>query len=141
MKSIQQVMKIGVLAAGALMLAQGVALAAQPQPAKEIEAAAKHAGFAAGAGDIDGVRTHLHHTVNCLVGPEGEGFAPKELNPCKALGNGAIPDTQDDVAKSALEAALEKAQSGLADENLETAKMSAMQTEAMLRAVQLDKVE
>ncbi|MBO6666840.1 hypothetical protein [Parvibaculum sp.] len=141
MKSIQQVMKIGVLAAGALMLAQGVALAAEPQPAKEIEAAAKHAGFAAGAGDIDGVRTHLHHTVNCLVGPEGEGFAPKELNPCKALGNGAIPDTQDDVAKSALEAALEKAQSGLADENLETAKMSAMQTEAMLRAVQLDKVE
>ncbi|HAC60049.1 MAG: hypothetical protein CMI62_14610 [Parvibaculum sp.] len=134
-------MKIGVLAAGALMLAQGVALAAEPQPAKEIEAAAKHAGFAAGAGDIDGVRTHLHHTVNCLVGPEGEGFAPKELNPCKALGNGAIPDTQDDVAKSALEAALEKAQSGLADENLETAKMSAMQTEAMLRAVQLDKVE
>ncbi len=141
MKSIQQVMKIGVLAAGALMLAQGVALAAEPQPAKEIEAAAKHAGFAAGAGDIDGVRTHPHHTVNCLVGPEGEGFAPKELNPCKALGNGAIPDTQDDVAKSALEAALEKAQSGLADENLETAKMSAMQTEAMLRAVQLDKVE
>ena len=141
MKSIQQVMKIGVLAAGALMLAQGVALAAEAQPAKEIEAAAKHAGFAAGAGDIDGVRTHLHHTVNCLVGPEGEGFAPKELNPCKALGNGAIPDTQDDVAKSALEAALEKAQSGLADENLETAKMSAMQTEAMLRAVQLDKVE
>ena len=141
MKSIQQVMKIGVLAAGALMLAQGIALAAEPQPAKEIEAAAKHAGFAAGAGDIDGVRTHLHHTVNCLVGPEGEGFAPKELNPCKALGNGAIPDTQDDVAKSALEAALEKAQSGLADENLETAKMSAMQTEAMLRAVQLDKVE
>lgn len=141
MKSIQQVMKIGVLAAGALMLAQGVALAAEPQPAKEIEAAAKHAGFAAGAGDIDGVRTHLHHTVNCLVGPEGEGFAPKELNPCKALGNGAIPDTQDDVAKSALEAALEKAQSGLADENLETAKMSAMQTEAMLQAVQLDKVE
>lgn len=141
MKSIQQVMKIGVLAAGAFMLAQGAALAAEPQPAKEIEAAAKHAGFAAGAGDIDGVRAHLHHTVNCLVGPEGEGFAPKELNPCKALGNGAIPDTQDDVAKSALEAALEKAQSGLADENLETAKMSAMQTEAMLQAVQLDKVE
>ncbi len=141
MKSIQQVMKIGVLAAGAFMFAQGAALAAEPQPAKEIEAAAKHAGFAAGAGDIDGVRAHLHHTVNCLVGPEGEGFAPKELNPCKALGNGAIPDTQDDVAKSALEAALEKAQSGLADENLETAKMSAMQTEAMLQAVQLDKVE
>lgn len=141
MKSIQQVMKIGVLAAGAFMLAQGAALAAEPQPAKEIEAAAKHAGFAAGAGDIDGVRTHLHHTVNCLVGPEGEGFAPKELNPCKALGNGAIPDTQDDVAKSALEAALEKAQSGLVEEDLDAAKTAAMQTEAMLQAIQLDKVE
>lgn len=141
MKSIQQVMKIGVLAAGAFMFAQGAALAAEPQPAKEIEAAAKHAGFAAGAGDIDGVRAHLHHTVNCLVGPEGEGFAPKELNPCKALGNGAIPDTQDDVAKSALEAALEKAQSGLVEEDLAAAKTAAMQTEALLEAIQLDKVE
>lgn len=108
---------------------------AEPQPTKEIEAAAKHAGFAAGSGDIDGVRTHLHHAVNCLVGPEGEGFAPKEMNPCKALGNGAIPDTNDTVKKSSLEAALERANAGLAADDLADAKAEAIKTQALLDAM------
>ncbi len=67
-------------AALALSLAMP-ASAADPQPDKEIAAAAQHAGFAAGSSDIAGIHTHLHHAVNCLVGPEGEGFAPKELRP------------------------------------------------------------
>ena len=108
---------------------------AEPQPAKEIEAAAKHAGFAAGSGDIDGVHTHLHHAVNCLVGPEGEGFAPKEMNPCKALGNGAIPDTNETVKKSSLEAALERANAGLAADDLADAKAEAIKTQALLDAM------
>ena len=37
----------------------------------EITTAAQHAGLAAQSGDIAGVHTHLHHTVNCLVGPGG----------------------------------------------------------------------
>ena len=108
---------------------------AEPQPAKEIEAAAKHAGFAAGSGDIDGVHTHLHHAVNCLVGPEGEGFATKEMNPCKALGNGAIPDTNETVKKSSLEAALERANAGLAADDLADAKAEAIKTQALLDAM------
>ncbi|MEP2829894.1 hypothetical protein [Parvibaculum sp.] len=125
------IIRTSMLAVGALMLAQGAALA-EPQPAKEIEAAAKHAGFAAGSGDIDGVRTHLHHTVNCLVGPEGEGFAPKEMNPCKALGNGAIPDTEDGITKQGLEAALEKANAGIAANDLAEAKAQAIQAQGLL---------
>lgn len=131
MKPILRFTKIGLLAAGALMLAQGAALA-EPQPAKEIEAAAKHAGFAAGSGDIDGVHAHLHHAVNCLVGPEGEGFALKEMNPCKALGNGAIPDTEDEITKQSLEAALERANAGIAADDLAEAKANAIQAQGLL---------
>lgn len=118
-------------AALALSLAMP-ASAADPQPSKEIAAAAQHAGFAAGSSDIAGIHTHLHHAVNCLVGPEGEGFAPKELNPCKALGNGAIPDTEDATRKESLEAALERANAGLATEDLADAKTEAIKTQALL---------
>lgn len=123
-------------AGAALMLLAAVpAQAADPQPDKEIAAAAQHAGFAAAAGDLGGVHTHLHHTVNCLVGPDGEGFAPKEVNPCKALGNGAIPDTEDEETKAALEAALEKAQAGIGAEDHDAAKALAGETQAMLEAL------
>jgi len=105
---------------------------AEPQPAKEIGAAAKHAGFAAGSADLAGTQTHLHHAVNCLVGPEGEGFAAEELNPCKALGNGAIPDTEDEITKQSLEAALEKAMAGIAANDLAEAKAQAIQAQGLL---------
>jgi hypothetical protein len=122
-------------AALALSLAMPVS-AADPQPDKEIAAAAQHAGFAAGSSDIAGIRTHLHHAVNCLVGPEGEGFAPKELNPCKALGNGAIPDTEDEMRKESLEAALERANAGLATDDLADAKTAAIKTQALLDSLE-----
>jgi len=39
-----------------------------------ISTAANHAGLAANAGAIEMVHTHLHHVLNCLVGPGGDGF-------------------------------------------------------------------
>ncbi|MEQ8951680.1 hypothetical protein [Parvibaculum sp.] len=122
-------------AALALSLAMP-ASAADPQPDKGIAAAARHAGFAAGSSDLAGIHTHLHHAVNCLVGPEGEGFAPKELNPCKALGNGAIPDTEDATRKESLEAALERAKAGLATDDLADAKTAAIKTQALLDSLE-----
>jgi hypothetical protein len=62
-------------------------------PAQEAATAAVHAGLAAQAATIEQVHMHLHHTVNCLVGPKGQGFDAKEANPCQKLGDGAIPDT------------------------------------------------
>ncbi|MEQ8266461.1 MAG: hypothetical protein RH982_04635 [Parvibaculum sp.] len=121
-------------AAGAVMLFAAPALAAQPD--KEIAAAAQHAGFAAAAGDIGGVHTHLHHTINCLVGPEGEGFAEKELNPCKPLGNGAIPDTEDADTKASLEEALASATAGLVEEDLDAAKSHAAETQEKLKSLE-----
>src|SRR5437764_14818345 len=91
----------------ATMFAPLPALAADAKA--EITNAAMHAGLAAKAGDIVGVHTHLHHAVNCLVGPGGEGFDAKEMNPCANSGNGAIADAANASTKQALQTALAKA--------------------------------
>jgi hypothetical protein len=127
--------KLAALAFAAAFIAAGSALAAAPQPAKEIAAAAQHAGLAAQGTTLKEVQTHLHHTINCLVGPEGKGFAPKEMNPCAALGNGAIPDTADAAKKKALEMALSEAQDGVAEDELADAKEDAAKTQTMLDAL------
>lgn len=82
---------------------------------------------------MPGVQAHLHHAVNCLVGPGGEGFDPKQMNPCAQAGKGAIPDTTDAKKKKALEAAAAKARSGLAETDFEKAKKIAADTAAMLK--------
>jgi hypothetical protein len=101
----------------------------------EITTAGMHAGLAAQAADLTTVHTHLHHTVNCLVGPGGAGFDAKELNPCANTGNGAIPDSGNASTKQSLQAALAKANSGLAANDLATAQKDASATEAMLKDV------
>jgi hypothetical protein len=50
---------------------------------KEVTTAATHAGLAAQAADLKSTQTHLHHVINRLVGPKGQGFDDKEVNPCK----------------------------------------------------------
>lgn len=132
MRKFQTLATVAFIAAGSFALS-GAAFAAPAQLSKEIAAAAAHAGYAAGADDIAGVHTHLHHTINCLVGPEGDGFAAKEMNPCAALGNGAIPDSgSDEPTKSALQAALATAQSGLAETDFDKAKNDASDAQAAL---------
>lgn len=64
------------------------AAALAADPAQEAATGAVHAGLAAQAATIEQVHMHLHHTVNCLVGPKGQGFDAKETNPCQKLGDG-----------------------------------------------------
>lgn len=97
--------------------------------------AATHAGLAAQAADLNGVHTHLHHTLNCLVGPKGTGFDAKEMNPCAQAGNGAIPDAADAAHKTALEAAANTARAGIAAGDLATAKKAAADTETALKGI------
>ena len=99
----------------------------------EIVNAAEHAGYAAAAADIAGVHAHLHHALNCLVGPSGKGFDAKEINPCAHAGNGIIPDTSDAAKKASFEAAAAKAREGIADNNLVTAKKTAADLAATLK--------
>jgi hypothetical protein len=114
-----------------LMVLPAAAVAADP--AQEVATAATHAGFAAQAASIEQAHMHLHHTVNCLVGPKGQGFDANEANPCQKLGDGAIPDTADATNKAKLTAALAKAQSGLKSSDLNTVKKAATDTQSDLK--------
>ncbi len=118
------------LAAAAVLVAPALVHAADS--AKEAATAATHAGLASKAPAIAVVHKHLHHVVNCLVGPNGEGFDAKESNPCAKLGNGAIPDTTDAAVKTMLEDALKTANAGLASDDLATAHKDAAATAATL---------
>jgi hypothetical protein len=101
-------------------------------PAQEAATGALHAGLAAQAATIEQVHMHLHHTVNCLVGPTGQGFDAKEANPCQKLGNGAIPDTTESATRAKLTAALASAQAGLKSDDLSAAKKAATEAQAAL---------
>ncbi len=66
--------------------------AAPGNPEAELKTAITHAGYSAKADALKGVTTHLHHTLNCLVGPADPRFDAAPGNPCKGQGNGFLPD-------------------------------------------------
>lgn len=123
----------------AVLLCAAAALAAVPALAgdvsAEISSAAMHANLAAQSSDIAGVHAHLHHAVNCLVGPGGTGFDSKELNPCANSGNGAIPDSASTAQRAKLQSALATANSGLAATDLATAKKDAAEAATALKGL------
>lgn len=116
--------------AGTLALAPFAALA---DGASETVTAQTHAELASQASDLAGVHMHLHHTVNCLVGPNGKGFDAKEMNPCANAGNGAIPDTKDPAKLKTLNNAVVLAQSGISDDDITAAKKAATDTANLLK--------
>jgi hypothetical protein len=95
MNTIQPLVTKSVVMLGALSLSlfAGVALAAGGAQ-KEIETAIKHAQLATKMSTVEQTHLHLHHVVNCLVGPNGKGFDAKAGDPCKGQGNGAINDAK-----------------------------------------------
>ena len=116
--------------AGMTALLPATALADGPQA---IATAANHAGLAAAAGGIDMVHTHLHHVLNCLVGPGGDGFDAAPGNPCANAGGGAIPQTTDAGMKTKLMAAATQAKAGIANADMAGAKKTASDIQAMLK--------
>jgi len=66
--------------------------AAEMGMAAELKTAIAHAGFAEKAGTMKEVSLHLHHVVNCLVGPDDKMFDNTTGNPCQGQGNGIMPD-------------------------------------------------
>lgn len=118
------------LAAGALSapaaLAAGNALA-------EIGTAIEHSGYASEVKTTAKVHLHLHHVVNCLVGPHGVGFYPAAGDPCKGLGNGALNDLSGHPkARQALDIALHDARKGLAANRFKAAHDTALKVETAL---------
>ncbi len=100
----------GVLASG---LAFGV-FAQVPSAQDEVATAHAHALMAGSADTVEIGHAHLHHVINCLVGPKGEGFDAAAGTPCKGQGNGAIPDSKGNLAlRGKLQNALAAAKAGL----------------------------
>ena len=120
--------------AGAGMTMTGATPAVADDQPKELAMAVMHAGLAAAAKDLGMVHVHLHHTVNCLVGPGGSGYDASQLNPCKDLGKGVLADSPAGD-RNALQAAVEHAQAGLMTDDLPAAQKISAETQAMLKAV------
>lgn len=120
------------------ILAGGLAFAAaaQTHSAKdEISTAHAHALMAHGANSVAMAHTHLHHVINCLVGPQGTGFDASAGDPCKGKGNGALPDSSGNQAlHGKLRMALHDAQAGLKSDSLATVQQDARKAAAALQA-------
>ena len=85
---------VGILLAGAAtwMLVQSALVTAAGDPSAELKTAVTHAGFAAKYETMKEVALHLHHALNCLVGPQDKLFNAAAGNPCKGQGNGFLSD-------------------------------------------------
>ena len=114
--------------AGLIALLPGVGAADGASAAAK---AAQHAGLAASQGDIGAVQRHLHHALNCLVGPGGEGFDESAGNPC-AQDGGAIPQTSDAAMKEKLQKIAMQVTAAIGNSNMDAAKKSAMEAQEML---------
>lgn len=109
----------------AAMLAIGLPVAAQAADAhKEIATASDHAGYAASADTVGKVHLHLHHVINCLVGPHGKDFDKQAGNPCAGQGDGALNDLDSGMAdeKASLDNALALARTGVKMTSLSAAQ-------------------
>lgn len=121
---------VGCAALAALLAASAPALAADA--AAEVTQAVLHANYAATASEIKEVHDHLHHVINCLVGPKGSEFDANSMNPCERMGNGAIPNSVDAAKKKILAEVVQHANAGLGSDNLILAKDAAHTVELML---------
>ena len=93
---------------------------------KQASVASAHAGMALGAADLKVAHMHLHHVINCLVGPSGKAFDKQQADPCKGMGHGALVDAKGDAAIEArLHTALADAERGVKATTLEAAHADA----------------
>jgi len=122
------------MAAGFVALVAVAGLVASPASAqtKELETATQHAGLAAKAADLKTTQQHLHHVINCLVGPSGAGFDASFGNPCNGQGNGAISGMSNMAKRKSVESALDQAKDGAKQGNRSIAQHDAMMAQDMM---------
>jgi len=109
-------------------------------PDQEIATALQHAGMSAGSSKLEDVHAHLHHVINCLVGPSGQGYDSTAENPCKGQGTGAINDVDNkSKQRKKLDEAVEDANKGLKENDLKEAQKQAREVMKDLQDAQKDK--
>lgn len=102
---------------------------------KQVSTATAHAALALGAADLKMTQVHLHHVINCLVGPAGEGYDATQDNPCKGMGQGAMVDAKgDSTRESQLQAAVTQATQGLKAATVSEAHADAQKVLSTLQA-------
>jgi len=141
---------IGCLSATALTAAMGAAApgastgmgasaAGSANPDQEISTALQHAGMSAGSSTLTDVHNHLHHVINCLVGPSGQGYDSTAENPCNGQGSGAINDVENkSKERKKLDTAVKDANKGLKQNDLKKAQKEAKAVMKDLQAAQKD---
>lgn len=121
-----------------IALCSGLVLLPPPAHAdasNEVATAAQHAGLSAASNSLLMADTHLHHTLNCLVGPKGRGFDTKAANPCASLGNGAIPDTTDTHTRKELDHIANQVRRALRSQKLSSVQQDATTIESDLKKI------
>lgn len=120
---------------GALTAGFSFGAFAQSQVTTEISTAHAHALLAQNATTVPAAHTHLHHVINCLVGPGSSDFDAAAGTPCKGEGDGALKDSKSNSALQAkLTSALADARSGLESNSLATVQQEAAKVAAALEA-------
>ncbi|HEX7325028.1 MAG TPA: hypothetical protein VF292_06715 [Rhodanobacteraceae bacterium] len=127
----------------AVALGCGVSLGAYAagNASREVATALIHANVAAKVDALSGVHLHLHHVLNCVLGPHSKEYSAAaeavSANPCKGLGDGALPDAaHDTLAQRELRNAAHAAERGVASSNLAVAHREARTVVAALDAAQ-----
>ena len=110
-------------------------MAAYADAASEIATAAQHAGFAATAPNLLQTRMHLHHAMNCLVGPKDGDFDKSNMNPCAQQGKGAFLDESNPEIKAKLQNAMSLAGDVIASSDEATAKKNAATVKTSLEGI------
>ena len=125
----------GTAALACVLMSASAALAAG-DAVREMRTAGVHAGYAKQATAIGMVHAHLHHALNCLVGPGGNGYDAAPGDPCKGMGNGAVNDVGDARKKALLQKAVDAAQAGIAATDVTGAQEDAAEVESLVKQAQ-----
>jgi hypothetical protein len=102
-----------ILAAGIATLSPTMALAGIGE---ELTLAQTHALLAYRSRGVAMAQTHIHHVLNCLVGPGGDGYdvTPPLMDPCASSGKGALKDATSPAQRDKILAAISLAKADLA---------------------------
>lgn len=118
-----------------LLSLSAVALAAV-NGSKEVQTAIEHAGFASKSKTVSQVHLHLHHVINCLVGPKGEGYSTTAGDPCKGEGGGALNDLKGMPQQKYIQQALDLAETGVNINHRAPARNVAIAVDDLLKEAQ-----
>ncbi len=87
-----------------------------------------------GSPDVEDAHMRMQTSINCLVGPNGDGFSKDARNPCVA-GNGLIPDTADAAKKAKYSEVVAKLRAGLLLSDFDAVRKVCLEAADMIVAI------